>query len=156
MAKKSKQAAEQTQGTTADATADKAGAPGSGKAPGNHLTGTALRALTALAGSKAPLTRAELAEATGVQKGWSRLLGAATKEGGGAAGAKSLEARGLVRCEPQEGGRALAYTITPAGKKALAAAQKAQAAADKAGKTPEQTGAAQQRSEAPAEQDKAE
>src|SRR5262249_17326909 len=71
------------------------------------LTANEAKVLGALAKAKAPLTRKDLAAATGINKGWSRLLGAATREGGGAAGKDGLEARGLVKCEPGGDTRAL-------------------------------------------------
>jgi hypothetical protein len=88
----------------------------------NGLTPTMVRVLELLShGSK---TRGELAEATGVAKGWSRILGAATKEDGGAAGEDSLESKGFVKHSKHEGDRSLNYEITAAGRKALATAQK--------------------------------
>ena len=80
-----------------------------------------LQALKA-AGKKA-LTRKDLAKATGIPRGWSKLLGAATKEGLGKRGNASLEGRGLIASSKDEGSLTLSYTITPAGTKALAAAQ---------------------------------
>jgi hypothetical protein len=52
-------------------------------------------------------------------KGWSRVLGAATKDDNGAAGKATLMAKGLVGAEKHEG-VPLAYHITAKGKAALA------------------------------------
>lgn len=98
--------------------------------------------LALLAKAKKPLSRADMAKATGQAKGWSRLLGAATKDGLGASGDDSLEGRGYVASSKEAGDRSIAYTITAAGRKALdkakadskakpAKADKAAAKADK-------------------------
>lgn len=89
-------------------------------AKANGLTGNEVLILTALskAGGK-PLTRDQLRSKTGIQKGWSRTLGAGTKDDGGVRGGESLEGRGYVRSDLPEGSRKLEYTLTPAGKKAL-------------------------------------
>lgn len=63
-------------------------------------------------------TRAALAEATGIAKGWSKLLGAATKDDNGASGGKSLMGKGYVKSEKHEG-ESITYFITAAGKSAL-------------------------------------
>lgn len=91
--------------------------------PPPKLTLKEVKVLAALAGANAPLTRQELSKALGITKGWSRLLGAATKDDLGAAGSDSLEGRGLIQCDKPEGERPLRYTITPAGREALAAAK---------------------------------
>lgn len=63
------------------------------------------------------LTRAELAERTGINKGWAKMLGAVTK---GDAASGTLEGDGYVRSEPAaEGERGIRYYITAKGKKAL-------------------------------------
>lgn len=85
----------------------------------NGLTENARKVLTALGKAKQPLTRADLRAATGIQRGFSKLLGTATK----GVQPDSLEGRGLVKSTaPADGeGRALTYTITAAGKRALEA-----------------------------------
>lgn len=97
---------------------DKADAP---KASG--LTGNEIKVLKALKGAKTPLTRKQLATKTEIAKGWSRMLGASTKDDGGVAGKDSLEGRGLIKVQADpEGGRALLYTITKKGEQSLAKA----------------------------------
>lgn len=88
----------------------------------NSLTGNEVKILTALFKSGKPMTRADLAKKTGINKGWSRVLGSSTKEDGGMSGDESLEGRGLVKCERHEGERSLSYTITARGKAELAKA----------------------------------
>lgn len=98
-------------------------APAKEKANGG-LTGREISVLKALAGATTPLTREHLRGITGINKGFSKLLGAGTKEDGGRAGADSLGGRGLVSCSKIEGEKALTYTITTAGREALTAASK--------------------------------
>jgi hypothetical protein len=81
------------------------------------LANSAVRVLHLLSKSEGGLTRTQLAAKTGVKRGWSKLLGAPTKEGGSSRG---LEGRGLVRGSVAEGVRGLVYTITAAGRKELA------------------------------------
>lgn len=82
------------------------------------LTGNEAKVLKALS-SGAVLTREELRRKTGINKGWSRMLGASSKEDGGAAGDASLEGRGLITSDRPEGERAFSYKLTAAGRKAL-------------------------------------
>jgi hypothetical protein len=84
------------------------------------LTGNEVKVLSTLNKNSKPLTRTELSVKTGINKGWSRLLGAATKGTG-----DGLENRKLVKCSlPGEGeGRGLVYTITASGKAALVKAK---------------------------------
>lgn len=108
---------------------------GSKKKFGN-LTSNQMKTLECLEDNVAK-TRATMTAETGIQKGWAKLLGAATK---GAPTADTLEGMGLVKSEKLEaqgegdektpGG--LYYTITKAGHKELADARKAKEAADKA------------------------
>lgn len=93
------------------------------------LTLQAARCLESLAVADSPMTRNELKLTTGQQKGWSKLLGAATKADGGKAGDNGLVARGLVECERD--GRGFVYTITRQGRAALKAHQRAVVAAAK-------------------------
>lgn len=66
------------------------------------------------------MSRKDIAEATGIQKGFSKLLGAQENPA-----ETALEPMGLVKSEePKEGERGLQYTITAGGKKALEKAQK--------------------------------
>lgn len=88
------------------------------------LNGSNIRILSALRKSPIPMTRAELSAVTGINKGWSRLLGAATKEDGGVAGSDSLEAKGYVTNRKVEDERAIQYSITASGRKALDKAEK--------------------------------
>ena len=81
------------------------------------LTKRQHKVLTALASGK-ELSRNELADATGMNKGWSKLLGASTHE---EAGDGSLEGLGYIKSARYEGSRSVVYAITAAGKKALAA-----------------------------------
>lgn len=85
------------------------------------LSPNQIKVLSTLAKAKGPLTRTELATKTGINKGWSRLLGASTKDDSENGG---LEAEGLVKVEKPEDSRGLVYTITAAGRKALEKASK--------------------------------
>jgi len=76
---------------------------------------------------KSPMSRKDLMEATGIQKGYSKLMGAQENPAESA-----LEPLGYVKAaEPQEGQRGLQYSITANGKKALEKALKEAAAAPK-------------------------
>ena len=87
----------------------------------NGLTNSEVRVLHLLSQAEGGLNRAQLAAKTGVKRGWSKLLGAPTKEGGANTG---LEGRGLVRSAVTEGTRGLVYTITTAGRKEMAKAER--------------------------------
>lgn len=85
---------------------------------GNALAPFEARVLALLGASKVPMTRADLIRATGVRKGWSRLMGTVTKDNGGT----GLEGRGLVRSEPpdrESGERGHRYVITARGRAVL-------------------------------------
>ncbi|QDT52741.1 hypothetical protein Pan44_07530 [Caulifigura coniformis] len=66
-------------------------------------------------------SRADLCKATGIPRGWSKLLVAATKSGLGRSGKHSLEGRSYIASTKAEGSPTLSYTITAAGSKALVA-----------------------------------
>jgi hypothetical protein len=84
-----------------------------------ELNGSKVKVLEALVSAEPEgLTRTELAEQTGIVKGWAKLLGAPTK-----GGTNGMEGAGLVKSHKHEGERSMRYTITAAGKKALAKAQ---------------------------------
>ena len=83
------------------------------------LTDREIKVLAALDAGK-DLTRAGLVKATGIAKGWSKLLGAATKKSFGG-GKEGLEPRGLVKSAKDS--RPLEYAITDAGRKALSSAK---------------------------------
>lgn len=85
------------------------------------LNGSELRAMRAINAAGHALSRKELAEATGQEKGWSKLLG--TKEGGG----EGLVDRGLLNLVMHED-EPMRYSLTDPGKEALAKAE-AEAAA---------------------------
>ena len=93
----------------------------------NDLTSSQIKTLEALNDGTA-MTRQELADETGIQKGWSKLLGKQEDDH-----EDSLLSKNLVKATvPQEGeGRAMKYMITAAGKQALAKAQKEMAKAGK-------------------------
>jgi hypothetical protein len=65
------------------------------------------------------MTREMLRTKTGMNKGWSKLLGASTKDE-----TNGLEGRGFVKSAKPEG-TPLEYTITKAGQAALAKQPKA-------------------------------
>lgn len=88
----------------------------------NGLTSRQVRVLEVLKSGR-EMTRKEMAEATGITKGWSKMLGAASKQGGGAAAGKGLEQQGYVKIAPNEEGRTLLYSITAKGRKLLAKAE---------------------------------
>lgn len=84
------------------------------------LTGNERKVLEVLAKSKRALSRNELSEATGIVKGWAKMLGAATKAEEQGFGDQTLEGRGLVESEkPEEGERGFRYSITPKGRALL-------------------------------------
>lgn len=68
----------------------------------------------------AGLTRTQLVERSGITKGWSRVLGAATKD----TDPNTLLGKKYVEAHKEEG-ESYKYSITERGKKALAAADKA-------------------------------
>lgn len=90
-----------------------------GKSKG-PLTAKEITVLSLLAKSNKPLTRADLIAKTGIAKGWSALLGAASK---GDVAADTLMGRSLVKAEKHDGER-VTYLITAAGRKALEQASK--------------------------------
>ena len=96
-------------------------AAGGGKEKKGELSGNAIKVLQAMKGTAAngkTVTRAQLAEKTGINKGWSKLLGNPTKGGD-----HGMEAAGLVKSQKHEGERGLVYFITEKGRKALEAAK---------------------------------
>lgn len=106
--------------------AAKVAAASNGKAKAERnggLTGTEVKTLTALAKVESA-NRDKLRATTGVQKGWSKILGASSKEDFGSTGSDSLCGRGLVKVLQIEGDRQYHYAITPAGRKALEKAKK--------------------------------
>jgi chromosome segregation and condensation protein ScpB len=93
----------------------------SGESKPKHPSGLSdskVRVLGLLAKTPRGLTRAQLAEKTGIQKGWAKLLGAPSK---GKPVKGTLEGDGYVESrEPQEDeGRSMVYNITHKGKQAL-------------------------------------
>lgn len=110
-----------TQNTAPAADGKPAAAPRAPRAAGNgDLTAKELATLKALAVAAKPMTRPELAKATGMAKGWSALLGAHTKADGGQSGDKGLIARGYVATATVEGTSLTAYQLTDKGKEAAA------------------------------------
>lgn len=93
--------------------------------PKPGLTGNEVKIMDALR-TGGTMTRPMLIEATGIAKGWSATLGAATSEAGIAA--DTLEGRGFVTSSKVEGSRLLHYDITKEGRIALAHAEKVIAA----------------------------
>jgi hypothetical protein len=86
----------------------------------NVMTPVRARILTLLARARSEgMTRKQLSKATGKNTGWSKDLGAATKEGFGDQGG-GLQKHGLVHQEYRPGDRELTVTITDAGREALA------------------------------------
>ena len=83
------------------------------------LTKKQIKVLTVLSLTASPMNRKQLFEKTGMKKGWSKLLGASTKDGYGTFGGDSLEGRKLVKSQKIEETIGLHYIITSAGKKAL-------------------------------------
>lgn len=81
----------------------------------NGLTPNEKKILGVLAKNKKPLTRADLSKKTGINKGWSRVLGASSK----GEDPDSLIGRRLVKCEDYEDVRGYCYVITAAGRKAV-------------------------------------
>ena len=114
-----KPAAKGGKGTSSKPTSKPAAAPAKTKPDAGSkggLSNNKVKVLTLLAKAKQPMTRSEMAEKTGIAKGWAKLLGAVTK---GDAEAGTLEGDGLVRSEKVEGEAGLRYTITAAGRKLL-------------------------------------
>lgn len=85
------------------------------------LSGNKLKVLQQLTKATNGLTRKELSTKTGIKKGFSKMLGAATKSDSENTG---MEGDGLVKSQNVEGRRGLVYTITAAGRKALEKASK--------------------------------
>lgn len=79
------------------------------------LNGTEIKLLAAMSKSKTHLDRPALTLKTGIKKGFSAILGAATSDG---VRPETLIGRGLVKPVRYEGER-VAYLITAAGRKAL-------------------------------------
>lgn len=101
-------------------------APAVKKAPKEKgdISPNQIKILEALKGGK-PLTRKELADKLGISKGFSKMLGAVSKDDYGAAGQSGLCAKGYVIADRGEEDRVSSYKITPAGKAALEKAKKA-------------------------------
>lgn len=95
------------------------------------LSPNQVRILEMLASGK-EITRKQMAEKLEIEKGFSKLLGAPSSEDSATNHPNALQTRGHVTVrKPDEGeGGALLYSITAAGKKALADA-KAEAKAEK-------------------------
>lgn len=112
-----KKAAPKKKTTTKKAAAPNKAAP----ADTGGFTKAQARALVALKGTKSGkgMSRADLEAKTGVAKGWSRVLGAGTKDDGGVAGDKTLSAQGYVGIQKLEG-EPLSYYLTAKGTKAAA------------------------------------
>jgi hypothetical protein len=72
-----------------------------------------------LAKSKKPMTRGEMSEKTGIQKGWAALLGPTSKGGDSDNWDEGLEARKLVKSSVEEGVRGFQYQITKSGVEVL-------------------------------------
>jgi len=72
--------------------------------------------------AKKPLTRAEIADATGIKSGFTSLLGHLDSD---AREPGSLAARRLIRTVPPADDGAVRWEVTAKGKKALAAAKAA-------------------------------
>lgn len=86
------------------------------KAGSDSLNGSETKILTALSKASSPMTRDDLRKKTGIQKGYSGLLGSHTKE----VQPETLLGRGLVKVSiPAEGQRQHGYEITAKGKKEL-------------------------------------
>lgn len=75
------------------------------------------RVLQALADSTEGMTRGQLAEATGVKKGWSKILGTVTV---GKEATSGFISEGLVKASKSADQRGTVYTLTAAGRKAAA------------------------------------
>jgi len=95
-------------------TAKKATKKTAKKATGVPRVPSDIRILKALAKGQ-ELTRGQIREATGISKGYSKLLGAATRD----VAPESLQGRKMVQVFQHEGQRALTYKITTVGKKYL-------------------------------------
>jgi hypothetical protein len=89
------------------------------KTVAGSLTKSEIKILEALksAGTK-ELNRDQLIQKTGINNGWSRMLGTPTTE----VKPGTLQGRKLINCHKHEGSRVLTYTITTRGKQALSKA----------------------------------
>lgn len=85
------------------------------------LTGNEIKIMGALRVG-GTMDRAQLSEATGIAKGWSKTLGAATSAEG--VSPDSLEGRGFITSSKVEGVRRIQYTITATGLTALVNAER--------------------------------
>lgn len=83
-----------------------------------ELTGSEIKILSALTKVESA-NRDKLRSATGIQKGYSKILGASTKEDYGSTGSDSLCGRGYVKVLKIEGERQFRYQISATGRKAL-------------------------------------
>lgn len=83
----------------------------------NGLTGNEVKVLTVLKSGR-ELNRVQLAKATGINTGWAKLLGAASREDYGVQGG-GLAGKGLVKVSKHEDSPKLVYVITPKGQKAI-------------------------------------
>lgn len=94
--------------------------PAAAPAKPKGVSGNELKVLTALLKAGKSLSRNDLAIKTGIRRGWSKMLGAHTKE----IKPNTLQGRGLVKAVEVEGERAIQYVVTAAGKKAIEKAGK--------------------------------
>jgi DNA-binding MarR family transcriptional regulator len=95
------------------------------------LNGSQIKILETLVSGRR-MSRKDIAEKTGIQKGYSKLLGAQENPS-----ETALEPLGYVKSEePNEGERGLQYTITAKGKVALEKAKKEAAESAKEDKKP--------------------
>jgi hypothetical protein len=83
----------------------------------NGLTGNQVKVLKALKSGQ-ELNRKQLAQRTGINGGWAKLLGTAYQDEVGAQG-PGLSDTGLITVNSYESERILTYTITAKGKKVL-------------------------------------
>jgi hypothetical protein len=84
----------------------------------SDLTPNQVKLLKAIKDGK-PVNRVQLKHRMGVKGGLTKMLGAATKVDGGAAGKDGLLNRGFVKAEKSGDDRGWLFTITPAGVKAI-------------------------------------
>jgi len=82
-----------------------------------ELNGSQVKLLLTLGKSKKEMDRKQLSAKTGINKGFSRLLGAATKDANGVHGSSSLIGLGFVKAEKHEDSRTLTYALTAKGRK---------------------------------------